>query len=171
MSSAAQKMKVEVKEMKKISSKKLEKAVNVAETGLSMAIIVVGYLTSHYIVCRIWPTEVAYFAKWICCLCGCGLGMLAIALAMSKRAKRTKEFLTELGVILALVTVYGVVAARMGVDASSMITSLTLQLIVGAVVMIAMIGCDEGANRIRRKLFGNMAKIGDVWCTFDELHY
>lgn len=157
--------------MKKISSKKLEKAVNVAETGLSMAIIVVGYLTSHYIVCRIWPLEVASFAKWICCICGCGLGLLGVMLAISKRDKRTKEILAELVAILALVTVYGVVAARMGVDASSMITSLTLQLIVGAVVMIAMIGCDEGANRIRRKLFGNMAKIGDVWCTFDELHY
>lgn len=169
-------MKVEGRKMKKTKKVKnrryLERLINVVDVGLFMAICAIGYVTSGLILCHFCPAfETAIVTQTIGATCGCALGMLALLLGVSMKRKRIVEFFKALGLMALFGVVYVVVAVFRGLNMPLMCLALALQMVVGVVAAIATYGCDEGMNHIRRKLLGNVVKIGGAWCCLHEVHY
>lgn len=169
-------MKVEGRKMKKTKKVKnrrnLERLINVADAGLLVAIVVVEYITSRRILCHFCPAfETTIVTQTIGTTCGCVLGMLALLLGVSMKRKRIAEFFKTLGLIALSGAAYVAVALYKGLDMPLMCLALALQMIVGIATIIAAYGCDEGMNHIRRKLLGNVVKIGGAWCCLHEVHY
>lgn len=162
-----------MKKMLKVKNRRnLERLINVADAGLPVTVAVVTYMASRHILCHFCSAfETAIVTQTIGATCGCALGMLALSLGVSMKRKRIVEFFKTLGLMALFGMAYVVVAVSKGLDMPLMCLALALQMIVGVATIIAVYGCDEGINHIRRKLLGNVVKIGGAWCCLHEVHY
>lgn len=164
------KTEVEVMTKKVINRKNLERLIGVVEFGLMVTIVIVGDIISGCILCHFCPVfEVATLAKTLGTHSGYALGIWAFFLASSVRRRQGREILSSLGWMVVFAVVCVATGLFVKADMPSMILVLTLQVVVGLVAVILAHCCDEGANHIQNKLFGNMVKVDGLWLCFYEL--
>lgn len=154
---------------KKLNYLRLSKWVDRVHGIVSLLIFLIGFASHCLVFYYLQPiAEETPMASMFCHCSAFVLGAWILALLLDGEWKSLAWWLHYLGKLAIPATICAIAASQAHLARSEAWWALVPVVLIGLVTMGLILGYDEVMNRVRRRVFGDTAKIGNKWCRFYE---